>query len=300
MKLTIFTPVYNRADMISDLYESLERQTNKDFVWLVVDDGSTDNLKQVINRLSEKATFDIEYTYQKNSGKHGAHNTGVKLCTTELFFCVDSDDCLTDNAVERICAVHEKYAQENVLGYYFRKKDTQGNVSGGEFTLKSEKVGLREIYFKYGFVGELAIVLKTDLIKPYSFPVYDNERFVSEKVFYNQITALAPMVYTDETIYLYEYQPTGYTMNSESLLCKNPAGTAMGYLSDAIYGTNCVARAKAYSTFAAMKKVFAIPDEYYSFKKPPLSVRILARMLRVHYISLLRGLNEKYNKGGKA
>lgn len=88
-------------------------------------------------------------------------------------------------------------------------------------------------------------------------------------------------------------------MNPNRLLCKNPAGAAMGYLSDAIYGTNCIARAKSYSAFAAMKKVFDIPNKYYSYKMPPIVVRLLAEMFRAHYISLFRGLNEKYNKGGE-
>lgn len=295
MKLTIFTPVYNRADLIDRLYESLRCQTNYDFIWLVVDDGSTDNLRQKIDQLKNESDFKIRYYYQKNQGKHVAHNTGVEKCDTELFFCVDSDDFLTEDAVEKILTVHETNLSCNVLGYYFRKVDTEGNVSGGKFFIRNNVVGLREIYYKYGFVGELAIVLKTDLIKGFSFPTYANEKFVSEKVLYNQLTSIAPMVYVDEAIYIFEYQESGYTMNSNKLLAKNPKGAAMGFLSDAVYGTNFIDMAKAYTSFLSIKKTFGICGEIYPKYSVKASLRIMAVLLKPHYNRLFQKINLRYN-----
>lgn len=295
MKLTIFTPVYNRADLIDRLYESLRRQTNHDFIWLVVDDGSTDNLRQKIEQLKKESDFEIRYYYQKNQGKHAAHNMGVEKCDTELFFCVDSDDFLTEDAVEKILTVHKTNHSRNVLGYYFRKVDTKGNVSGGKFSVKNNVVGLREIYYKYGFVGELAIVLKTDLIKGVSFPTYANEKFVSEKVLYNQLTSIAPMVYADEAIYVFEYQESGYTMNSNKFLANNPKGAAMGFLSDAVYGTNFIDMSKAYAAFSSVKKIFGIRDEIYPKYFVKASVRIMAVLLKPHYNKLFRKIDSRYN-----
>lgn len=295
MKLTIFTPVYNRADLIDRLYESLRRQTNHNFIWLIVDDGSTDNLQQKIERLNKESDFEIRYYYQKNQGKHAAHNTGVEKCDTELFFCVDSDDYLKEGAVEKILTVHEMNLSRKVLGYFFRKVDTEGNVSGGKFSVKNNVVGLREIYYRYGFVGELAIVLKTDLIKGFSFPTYANEKFVSEKVLYNQLSSIAPMVYVDEAIYVFEYQESGYTMNSNKLLAKNPKGAAMGFLSDAVYGTNFIDMSKAYAAFSSVKKTFGICGEIYPKCSVKASVRIMAVLLKPHYNKLFRKINLRYN-----
>lgn len=296
MKLTIFTPIYNRAHLISRLYESLLRQTNQNFVWLIVDDGSTDNIKQIIEEYKKDANFEIRYYYQNNQGKHIAHNTGVDKCDTELFVCVDSDDYLTDDAADKIYSVHNANSSQNILGYYFRKIDTNGNISGGNFSLRNSFVGLRELYYRYGFVGELAIVLKTKLIKDFAFPQYTNERFVSEKVFYNQITSIAPMRYVDEAIYIFEYQESGYTMNSNRLLAKNPKGAAMGFLSDAIYGAKLFDMAKAYASFFSMKKVFGIENEVYPQNEVKLIVRIMASLLRAHYNKLFRQIDLQYNK----
>lgn len=296
MKLTIFTPVYNRAHLINRLYESLARQNNQNFVWLIVDDGSTDDLKRLIEVYKKNSNFEIRYYYQKNQGKHIAHNMGVDKCDTELFVCVDSDDYLTNDAVEKIYAAHKANSSRDVLGYYFRKIDTNGNISGGNFSLKNRLVGLREIYYRYGFAGELAIVLKTHLIKAFSFPQYNNEKFVSEKVFYNQITSIAPMVYIDDAIYIFEYQESGYTMNSNRLLAKNPKGAAMGFLSDAIYGINLLDKAKAYASFSSIKKVFGIPDENYLESEVKATVRIAAALLKPHYNKLFEKINMQYNE----
>lgn len=101
--LTIFTPIYNRAYIIRNLYESLKAQTAKNFEWLIVDDGSTDNTREIIeNFIAEKNDFTIRYCFQKNGGKHRATNRGASLAEGDLFMVVDSDDILTPDAVEKI------------------------------------------------------------------------------------------------------------------------------------------------------------------------------------------------------
>ena len=100
--ITIFTPAYNRAYTIHKCYESLKRQTSKNFKWLVVDDGSTDNTRELILKWKEEADFEINYIYKKNGGMHTAHNTAYENIDTELNVCIDSDDYLTDDAVEII------------------------------------------------------------------------------------------------------------------------------------------------------------------------------------------------------
>ncbi len=100
--LTVFTPTYNRGYCLRNLYESLKRQTSNNFLWLVIDDGSNDNTKELCLEFQKENRVEMVYYYQQNGGKHVAHNKAVEICQTELFLCVDSDDILSDQAVETI------------------------------------------------------------------------------------------------------------------------------------------------------------------------------------------------------
>ena len=100
--LTVFTPTFNRAYTLHKCYESLKRQSSKDFVWLIVDDGSSDNTKEIVDKWISENEIEIRYHYQKNKGMHGAHNTAYELIDTEINTCIDSDDYMTDDAVEKI------------------------------------------------------------------------------------------------------------------------------------------------------------------------------------------------------
>ena len=96
--LTVFTPTYNRAYILQRCYESLVRQTSKDFIWLIIDDGSTDNTKSLVDQwIKEKNEFEIKYVYKENGGMHTGHNKAYELIDTELKVCIDSDDFMPDN-----------------------------------------------------------------------------------------------------------------------------------------------------------------------------------------------------------
>ena len=101
-KLTIFTPTYNRAYTLKKLYASLIEQINQNFEWLIVDDGSTDNTEEVVKQWVDEKKITIRYFKQRNGGKQRAHNKGVEICNTELFICVDSDDYIVKDSVDKI------------------------------------------------------------------------------------------------------------------------------------------------------------------------------------------------------
>ena len=101
-KLTVFTPAYNRAHLLPRLYQSLCDQTNSNFNWLIIDDGSIDETKLVVDGWIKEGRIAIQYIYQENQGMHGAHNTAYKNITTELNTCIDSDDYMPINAVDLI------------------------------------------------------------------------------------------------------------------------------------------------------------------------------------------------------
>ena len=101
IKITVFTPAYNRAHTLPRTYESLKRQNNKNFIWLIIDDGSIDNTQELVDQwIKEDNDFIIQYIYKENGGMHTAHNVAYQNITTELNVCIDSDDCLADNAID--------------------------------------------------------------------------------------------------------------------------------------------------------------------------------------------------------
>ena len=109
MYITILTPTYNRGENLKKLYKSLLKQKDNRFEWLIVDDGSTDGTKKIIDEFLMDSKINIKYLYKKNGGKHTALNLGIKEINTDLIFIVDSDDYLNDNAIQSINEVHEKY-----------------------------------------------------------------------------------------------------------------------------------------------------------------------------------------------
>ena len=103
MIITVFTPTYNRAYIIKNLFNSLKNQTFQNFEWIIVDDGSTDNTEEVVKEwLNESLFFKIKYHKQKNGGKHTAINKGLELASGDVFFIIDSDDYITNDALFKI------------------------------------------------------------------------------------------------------------------------------------------------------------------------------------------------------
>lgn len=115
--ITVFTPAYNRAYTLHLCYESLKRQTSKDFKWLIIDDGSTDNTKHLVDSwINENNGFEIKYIYKENGGMHTAHNKAYENIDTELNVCIDSDDYMTDDAIEKIVKFWEKNGEDKYAG----------------------------------------------------------------------------------------------------------------------------------------------------------------------------------------
>lgn len=228
MMLTIFTPTYNRAKLIERVYNSLVRQTKRDFEWLVIDDGSLDDTEQVIERLIKENKIKIKYIKKKNGGKHTAHNEALKYAEGDYFVCLDSDDILADSAIERIVR-HLDCLREHDCGFIAYKSNFQGNLLSEEFSIKSDKHwGLVQLSQRYGVCGEFAFVFKTDVIKKYPYPVIEEEHFVGECVLYDKLEiqgyTWCPLA---EVIEFCEYQEEGLSNNFYKLLYDNPVGYAL-------------------------------------------------------------------------
>lgn len=223
--LTIFTPTFNRAYTLNKCYKSLCMQTNQNFEWLIVDDGSTDNTEQLVKKWIHENKIKIRYIKQKNTGKMTAHNTGVKNTNTELFMCVDSDDYLTENAVEQLLNTWNNINSEKLSGIVALKKRTNGSIVGGNsLPEKIVSVQLNKLYTQYHFKGDTALCFRTEYLKKYLFPEICGEKFIPETYVYIQIDQEAPLYILNTAIYVCEYLDDGYTHNAKKNISKNPKG----------------------------------------------------------------------------
>lgn len=220
--ITIFTPTYNRGYTLDKLYESLLRQTCQDFVWLVVDDGSTDNTEELVRGWQNEHKIEIKYYKQKNQGKSAAHNRGAELTETELFFCVDSDDYLTDDAVEQILHVWKTRPDGciGVLGYRMHTDGTSITKIGDKTIARAT---FRELH-KKGLRGDTALIFKTGTLQKYRFPQFEGEKFITEGYLYNLMDREGEMLLLRKAICVCEYLPDGYSANVAKVLYNNPCG----------------------------------------------------------------------------
>ena len=178
--ITVFTPAYNRAHTLPRTYESLCKQKNKDFIWLIVDDGSSDNTSQLVKQwVEEQHEFKIEYIYKENGGMHTAHNTAYENIHTELNVCIDSDDCLAENAIDNIL---KKWNEVKDLGYACMialDSDMNGKIIGKGFPTDLKETTLCG-YYANGGCGDKKLIYRTDVINKYPpYPVFAGERYVS-------------------------------------------------------------------------------------------------------------------------
>lgn len=224
MKLTIITPTYNREDKLKRLYESLKKQTNKEFCWLIVDDGSTDNTNELVSKYIEENKVEITYVYQKNGGKHRALNNGIKMINTDLVFIVDSDDYLVEDAVSTIYKYSEEYKDsEDISGFCFCRCDKKGNVSNKLFD-NTRRMNYIQDKINKNLWGDNAEVFYTNILKKYAFPEYEGEKFVSEDIVWIEMALKYDMIYVNEAIYVCEYFDGGLTKSGRKIKIESPIG----------------------------------------------------------------------------
>lgn len=225
--VTVFTPTYNRDKNLSKLYESLLVQTSNNFKWLIVDDGSTDGTSEYVGQLQQISSIDIRYVYQENHGKHAAHNRGVLLCDTELFFCVDSDDALVPDAVAIIEEVWNNLSDRNVLGGLVAYRcHENGEIVGNEFPPNIENAPLQKLY-ALGKRGDTALVFRTEVLRRFPFPVFEGEKFLRESIVYNEIDREYKLHVLRQKIYVCEYLPEGLTKQARRHELQSPRGAAL-------------------------------------------------------------------------
>lgn len=224
--LTVFTPTYNRAATLHLYYESLCRQTSKDFEWLVVDDGSTDNTRQLVEKWQQEKHVPIRYFYQDNQGMHGAHNAAYRLIDTELNTCIDSDDYMPDDAVEKIVSFWKEHGNKNVAGIIALDVDFGGKLIGTRFPDGVTRTTLNGFYSRGGR-GDKKLIYRTDVINNYpEYPLFEGEKYVSLGYKYELIDQDYELLTMNEPVCCVNYQPDGSTMNMYRQYIRNPQGFA--------------------------------------------------------------------------
>lgn len=225
--LTIFTPAYNRAHTIGRTYESLCCQTCKDFEWLVIDDGSTDNTRQLVERWIAECIIPIRYIYQENQGMHGAHNTAYKNIYTELNTCIDSDDWMPNDAVEKIVSFWKKYGSENVAGIIGLDATADGEIIGDRFPNGIQETTLRGFYEKLKGVGDKKLVYRTAVINQTpEYPLFEGERYVGLIYKYHLVDEHYPLLVANDVYVIVDYQDDGSSRGMWRQYWNNPKGFA--------------------------------------------------------------------------
>lgn len=225
--LTVFTPTYNRASTLPRTYESLCRQDCKDFLWLVVDDGSTDNTAVLVREWQKKDNgFEIRYIYKENGGMHTAHNTAYENIDTELNVCIDSDDCLADGAVRRIQDKWQTVKLRGYAGIIGLDANLGGKLIGNGFPEGMTETTLTG-YYASGGRGDKKLVYQTDIIRQYPpYPVFEGEKYVALAYKYRLIDQDYKLSVLDEVLCNVEYQLDGSSNTMWKQYLKNPKGFA--------------------------------------------------------------------------
>ena len=268
--ITVFTPTYNRAYIIHRLYESLCRQTYTDFEWIIVDDGSTDNTQDRIQSFIAEEKINLRYFHQQNAGKHIAINRGVQEAQGELFFIVDSDDYLTDEALEKLNFYYSQIKDnDSYAGISGVRITPDGERIGGELDFHIKDCSIIDFCCKHGYTGDMAEAYKISIMKKYPLPKIEGENFCPEALVWNRIAKNHILRYTDEKIYVCQYRPDGLTASIVKVRMKSPIASKLFYAEQYHYMENNLWKLRAalnYWRFAfcCKKGVFSPPQTQFT------------------------------------
>ena len=231
--ITILTPTYNRASLLPRLFDSLLRQTNKDFEWIVVDDGSTDDTREVVANLKEKCggAFPMGYVYKANGGKHMAINIGAERARGELLFIADSDDLLTDDALETVAnSWHDISDDKSFAGIAGLDiaMDTR-EVIGSGLPQGHIDCNAIDIRYRHHVTGDMKEVFRTEVLREFPFPEFAGERFCPEQLVWFRMARRYRLRYINKPIYIADYQPDGITAGITRARMRNPSASMLTY-----------------------------------------------------------------------
>lgn len=225
--ITVFTPTFNRKDLLKTLYQSLCRQTNRDFIWLIIDDGSSDGTDEVVKSWQKENIINIQYYFKQNGGMHTAHNAAYRLIETELNVCVDSDDAMPPDAIEKTTDFWSSFERKDeVAGILALDFDiNQKHIIGGKLPETGTVISCQDIIKKYQSYGDKKFIYKTDVINSVNeYPEFKGEKIVPLSYKYWLVDRKMPIVTFNEIVCLVDYQENGSTNTIKKQYFKSPKG----------------------------------------------------------------------------
>ena len=213
--ITVFTPTFNRKECICKCYKSLCDQTSFNFEWLVIDDGSSDDTRSLIEQWKkEQNSFKIRYAWKENGGLHSAYNRGIELAKTELFVCIDSDDWMPSDAIERIEEIWRKVRDKNYAGIMGIDRYQDGTCVGDQFPADVDEMFLYEKMVKYHINGDKKMVHRTEWLKRVApMPTFKGEKNFNPSYMMYQLDRFGKLYVTNECFCIVDYQPDGMSSN---------------------------------------------------------------------------------------
>ena len=211
--ITVFTPTYNRAHLLHKLYESLLKQSNQNFKWLIIDDGSTDNTKDVVDAFLKDNQIEIKYIYKENGGLHTGYNTAIENLDTELSICIDSDDWLPDGAIDKILTVWNSNKSDDIAGLIGLDYTAEGEIIGDHLPNES-KINPIYLLASKNNRGDKKYVVRTDLYKQVApMPVFEGEKNFNPHYMILKLSRNYSFLAVDAPLCIVDYQPDGMTAN---------------------------------------------------------------------------------------
>lgn len=229
--ISICTPTYNRAELLKRLYESLKKQNFKQFEWIIIDDGSTDNTEEIVTSFINENLLHIRYIKKKNGGKHTALNVGIDNAKGELFWIVDSDDYIVEDSLQYIWNKWSEIENKNEFaGLSGLRGYSNGEIIGTTTDDEYIDCDVLSYRYKYRILGDKSEVYKTNILKKFKFPEFDGEKYVTEAVVWNRIAnENLKLRFFNKVIYICEYLEGGLTNTSDKNIMKSWNGTTLYY-----------------------------------------------------------------------
>lgn len=228
MRVSVVTPTYNRAHLIERVFHSLANQSIKDFAWYIIDDGSDDNTKSVVDGFIEVSDFPIYYYYKNNSGKTRSLNYISNYLESEFTLVFDSDDWCDKNAIERFLYTwdriknNQEFCSISALKYY-----NSGKVVGDDYS----SVKISDYIERYNSLikGDKWEFIRTDLFKEYSYPEIEGETYIAPSYTWISMARKYKTYFLNEKLSMIEYQIDGISKNNIKFRCGNPIGSMLVY-----------------------------------------------------------------------
>lgn len=213
--ITVFTPTYNRKKCIHKCYQSLCNQSSFNFEWLVIDDGSRDDTQTLIEQWQqEQEKFTIRYYWKDNGGLHSAYNKGIELARTELFICIDSDDWMPEDAIEKIEGIWHSIQDKGYVGIMGIDCYHDGKCVGDKFPADIEEMFLYEKMIRYHLDGDKKMIHRTELLKKVApMPTFYGEKNFNPSYMMYQLDQYGKLYITNDCFCIVDYQPDGMSSN---------------------------------------------------------------------------------------